>query len=107
MQEGGQENVLFLEHGWNYLTVNSRHETLKRLRKKDRDHAKIIHYASLSDKPWLGGCDLSEHWWKYAKMTPFYEKILYEKISQMLPKKFRKKWPMWHKKISMKGKAYC
>lgn len=41
-----------------------------------RNNAKIVHYAGF-EKPWKPGqCDKSELYWKYARNTPFYEKLL-------------------------------
>lgn len=41
-----------------------------------RSEPKIIHYAGF-EKPWImPECDFAEHYWKYARKTPFYEKLL-------------------------------
>lgn len=41
-----------------------------------RSNPKIIHYAGF-EKPWiLPECDFAEHYWKYARSTPFYEKLI-------------------------------
>lgn len=41
-----------------------------------RKHEKIIHYAG-ADKPWSArACDRADHYWKYARETPFYEQLL-------------------------------
>lgn len=41
-----------------------------------RRNPKIVHYAGAA-KPWTyGWIDLSEHFWSYARETPFYEAIL-------------------------------
>ena len=37
---------------------------------------KIIHYAGY-EKPWKpGSCDLAERFWRYARETPYYERLL-------------------------------
>lgn len=41
-----------------------------------RNHERIIHYAGF-EKPWkFDFCDRSSQYWKYARDTPFYEKLL-------------------------------
>lgn len=41
-----------------------------------RSNPKIIHYAGY-EKPWImPQCDFAEHYWKYARETPFYEKLV-------------------------------
>ena len=41
-----------------------------------RNAARIVHYAGF-EKPWKPGqCDKSELYWKYARDTPFYERLL-------------------------------
>ena len=41
-----------------------------------RSGPKIIHYAGF-EKPWImPECDFAEHYWKYARKTPFYEKLI-------------------------------
>lgn len=43
----------------------------------------IIHYCSIY-KPWKSPeLPLAKHFWKYAKLTPFYEDILYRNIPQL------------------------
>lgn len=42
---------------------------------------KILHYAGF-EKPWKPGpCDMSEAYWRYARLTPFYENILSMKFA--------------------------
>ena len=42
-----------------------------------RENPYIVHYAS-QIKPWINAdIPLAEIWWQYARMTPFYEEILY------------------------------
>ena len=41
-----------------------------------RRHERIVHYAGF-EKPWkFAYCDRSQLYWKYARDTPFYEKLL-------------------------------
>ena len=39
------------------------------------EDAKMIHYL-MWGKPWKCDSQFSDVWWKYAKMTPFYEQVL-------------------------------
>ena len=42
----------------------------------------IIHYAG-KNKPWFNPkVKFASFWWKYARMTPFYEEIIYKNLSQ-------------------------
>ena len=36
----------------------------------------IIHYANVKGKPWLTNTELDDYWWKYARMSPFYNSFL-------------------------------
>lgn len=41
-----------------------------------RSNPRIRHYAGF-EKPWnTVGCDWAEHYWRYARETPFYERLL-------------------------------
>ncbi len=41
-----------------------------------RNHPKIIHYAGY-EKPWVNpDCDFASIYWRYARETPFYERLL-------------------------------
>ena len=41
-----------------------------------RSHPKIIHYAGY-EKPWVNpDCDFASIYWRYARETPFYERLL-------------------------------
>ena len=43
---------------------------------------KIIHYAGAT-KPWQNpSLPMADIWWKYARLTPFYEEIIYKNLSQ-------------------------
>lgn len=42
---------------------------------ESRKHERIVHYAGF-EKPWkFPDCDRAELYWKYARETPFYEKL--------------------------------
>lgn len=46
---------------------------------------KIIHYANPT-KPWSEiGAEKSEYFWQYARLSPFYEDIIYENSRTKLP----------------------
>ena len=63
---------------WNiYVNINYNHiEEQKEAYEQGLDNfAGIIHYAA-SDKPWNKDTNCSEHFWFYARKTPFYEKML-------------------------------
>ncbi|WP_159060018.1 DUF4422 domain-containing protein [Collinsella provencensis] len=46
-----------------------------------RNHEKIVHYAGC-EKPWKqSNCDRSELYWRYARETPFYERLLVQLTS--------------------------
>lgn len=77
---------------------------------------KIIHYTG-STKPWdLWPIPLSEVFWKYAKISPFYELIVFRKINQAINasgwrlfalKLLRKfTWGNWKKDITKKLNIY-
>ena len=41
-----------------------------------RENSKVIHFAGF-EKPWtFPNVDLQEHFWKYARQTPYYEALL-------------------------------
>ncbi|MGN0961602.1 MAG: glycosyltransferase, partial [Christensenellales bacterium] len=43
---------------------------------KARENPKIIHYAGW-EKPWnIPSLDMAEYFWKYARLSPYYEDIL-------------------------------
>lgn len=80
--------VLFLDSSWNVQTESGSKKGIMALLPiklyhkwlEDRTNPKIIHYASYC-KPWnTPDSDLADIWWKYARMTPFYEEILYKNL---------------------------
>lgn len=49
-----------------------------------RQNPYIIHYAG-KIKPWTNPeVDLAELWWKYARLSPFYEEIIYQKVNSII-----------------------
>ena len=69
--------VFYLSPDWNF-----RWDELKYLNDYNlkSDLPKIIHYVG-SEKPWmLAQKPLNEFFWKYARNTPFYEKLLFKNI---------------------------
>ncbi len=84
--------VVFLDSAWNTVTDAGRKRGMLPLIpakfylqwQEDRKHPKIIHYCS-NEKPWNAPySDLTEYWWRYARMTSFYEEILYKNIRRSL-----------------------
>lgn len=76
--------VVFLDQAWNVMIDGGRiksacsHAPKKVFESylKAREHEKIIHYAGVN-KPWTTRtCDREEHYWKYARKTPYYEQLL-------------------------------
>ena len=81
--------VALLDSSWNTITDAGKRKGMmpllpERLYNKwlsDRIKPKIIHYASVT-KPWNAPeSDLADHWWHYARMTPFYEEILFKNLN--------------------------
>ena len=67
--------IKYLDPSWNVYTI------LDYCNKDDEQIAyanpKILHWANWQ-KPWLyPDVNMSYEWWKYARMTPFYEEIIY------------------------------
>lgn len=53
---------------------------------KSRNNPKIIHYAGFQ-KPWTDpDCDFASIYWKYARETPFYERLLKRVVKANEPK---------------------
>jgi lipopolysaccharide biosynthesis glycosyltransferase len=89
MQKTKCADVLFLDPRWNYLLSNDYDKFVKFTHGKYRNSAKIIHYTDACNKPWYWDCDLSEYWWEYAQMTPFYEVIMLGRVEQETKRIFR------------------
>lgn len=50
-----------------------------------KETVKVIHYAT--SKPWQGNCfhcDIEQLWWDYAKLTPFYNELMEEFVTQTI-----------------------
>ncbi len=63
-----EDRTLFLNQGWNV-------EAQFDVPVEEKDY-KIIHYMMVA-KPWhYEDCKLKEYFWKYAKLSPFYDDIL-------------------------------
>lgn len=53
---------------------------------KSRNNPKIIHYAGFQ-KPWTDpDCDFASIYWRYARETPFYERLLKRVVKATAPK---------------------
>lgn len=66
----------------------------------------IVHYTT-PDKPWKNpACALGSLFWKYARLSPFYEEILYENLTvsinesyELIIKKLKAEFEQKHKEI--------
>ena len=76
-------NVMFDNGGFRIRDIISR--TTPELRADymaARENPRIVHYAG-PIKPWDDAeCDFAEHFWRYAKQTPFYEVVICRMSSQ-------------------------
>ncbi|MBM6774807.1 DUF4422 domain-containing protein [Olsenella profusa] len=80
-----QGRVTYLDASWNVMTdLAGRVDRVfsyapARIFKdyqRSRSCVRIIHYAGV-EKPWnTVNCDLAEHYWRYARETPFYEALV-------------------------------
>ena len=83
-----QDKVCYFDYAWNYEAQLDNNETCNRWMslKHYKTHfnckkPKILHYIFV-DKPWK--CPENPHaetWWHYARMTPFYEEILFKNLN--------------------------
>lgn len=54
---------------------------------KSRNNPQIIHYAGFQ-KPWTDpDCDFASIYWRYARETPFYERLLKRVVKATAPSK--------------------
>ena len=79
-------HVHYLDAAWNYshpIPEESIPEELREAHTKAAENPYIAHYTA-GRKPWLnpGVLETSHHWWYYARMTRFYEEILYRHIEK-------------------------
>ena len=98
-------HVGFLEQNWNFMW-NSKITNLDYMKIIDEPYNKeyenasqnpyIIHFNGSIQRPWINpSYEKAEYFWQYARMTPFYEEILYKNLTVNLE----------HKNI-LKGIAY-
>lgn len=74
------KNVKILDESWN-TQINSGKDILSLLFMKELSQINIIHFCS-KHKPWLNvNMKYSYLWWHYARMTPFYEEILFKNLN--------------------------
>lgn len=87
--------VVFLDWSWNVmhdcanrvtnvfsLAPNNTYDAYM----ASRQHPRIIHYAGFV-KPWTDpDCDFASIYWKYARETPFYERLLKKVVQATAPK---------------------
>lgn len=81
-----QGRVFYLDQAWNVMTdCDGRIRKVFSFAPAEMFDAfmtayadpKIVHYAGY-EKPWnCVTCDKAEHYWEYARQTPFYEKLLF------------------------------
>lgn len=83
-----QRNYKVLDSSWNVMNMDDgyikeylpaeKYFEYVNLKKK----AKIIHYAGGEEKPWINlNAEFASLYWKYLKMTPWYEFVLSKNIS--------------------------
>jgi len=73
-----KNDKFLIDPSWNYQRNNHSQFVLN----YSIDKKNIIHYCG-NIKPWLDpSLPKSDIWWHYARMTPFYEEILYKNLKQ-------------------------
>ena len=110
-----QNKVEFLPFCWNYMW-KQKFPCLSDFDLFSLSKRKIIHYIGVL-KPWDSWQHpLSEVFWKYARVSPFYELLIFRKINQAieasslklsalkLARKFT--WGKWKKSITKKINTY-
>jgi lipopolysaccharide biosynthesis glycosyltransferase len=119
--------VKYISNNWNFTWhvsfVDNYLSYLPSPYKEDYLSAKadpyIIHFTAIGKKPWINpSLQKSDIWWQYARMTPFYEEILYINLRLNLSQvknaiNYNKnRWKYWRYKILSKitfgkiGKKY-
>ena len=74
------KDTKILDDSWN-TQINSGKNILSILFMKELSQINIIHFCS-EHKPWLNvNMKYSYLWWHYARMTPFYEEILFKNLN--------------------------
>ncbi|TXJ58368.1 glycosyltransferase family 8 protein [Brachyspira aalborgi] len=80
-----QEKVKNISHIYNAMPVQN--YLVEKEKKEAFDNPVIIHWAGFM-KPWIySDANYSEYFWKYARMTPFYEEIIYRNVLEEVDKK--------------------
>ena len=73
-----QDKVKNISHIYNAMPVQN--YLVEKEKKEAFNNPVIIHWAGYR-KPWIySDANYSEYFWKYARMTPFYEEIIYKNI---------------------------
>ena len=90
--------VKLVDSSWNTATLSGSRKKIwdllpAKLFEKcmsDRNKPRIIHYASF-EKPWAKPeMDMAFYWWQYARLTPFYEKIISTNLISQKTKEIEK-----------------
>jgi lipopolysaccharide biosynthesis glycosyltransferase len=67
----------------------------------------MIHFTANGKKPWINpALQKSDIWWEYARMTPFYEEILYKNLRQQQPNMYQVKNAINYKKNRLRYWRY-
>lgn len=95
-----ENDIMFLPSNWNYqyhnvisskiesrlndnIFINSHQEFIEKL----NDNNPYIYHFSSNKKPWdFPNEEYSEHFWEYAKLTSFYENIIFKSLEKKLSK---------------------
>ncbi len=66
---------------------------------KSRNNPQIIHYAGFQ-KPWTDpDCDFASIYWRYARETPFYERLLKRVVKATAPKRVEMRVPQHERAV--------
>ena len=95
-------HIKFLGHEWNMYTYTN--ESIERCvsyapyyEKQEyfqaRKNPKCIHYAAHPKPWWVAKGDFAIEFWKYARISPFYEEILYKFLSDFAIQRFKESLP--------------
>lgn len=87
------KHICYLDSVWNGLAGFNMDSLPKKYREKalhDKQTRKIIHWAGLY-KPWREPwCKAAVEWWDIARLTPYYEEIIYTNIYAILDEKMNR-----------------
>ncbi len=90
-----ENHVTYLPEKWNFLWFLAIHRTdtdfndpaeqrAWQAYQKAAENPSFVHYAS-AQKPWLSPeLENARYFWQYARMTPFYEEILYQNLKRVV-----------------------